>query len=335
MKKLWEALALFTKKFDKRKVVEKYLLDDLFLDSIRNTEYVSSRGILFNTDIHNLSPQSSNVDTHFINHLPDNINNYFADLIPSVYICSDEINLFAEIVLPKIKKPFVLVSGDSDISVNYSNFGKSIDEILNCKFLKRWFCQNIDFDHEKLNALPIGMDYHSVWRDPKIWSDPHPLPSDQEIKIKSIKKRTKPAHLRDDKIFCNWHFSLSHGQRKDCFNRVNKQLCFFQSSTIPRYRSWELQTEFKFVLSPNGQGIDCHRTWEALILGCIPIIQPSLVAEKLFKNLPVIVIDDWEALNQAFLLKKFDFLNFNFDSDVLRLNYWVNEINHSKNVSQA
>jgi hypothetical protein len=32
---------------------------------------------------------------------------------------------------------------------------------------------------------------------------------------------------------------------------------------------------YAFVASPYGGGPDCHRTWEALILGCIPIVKSS------------------------------------------------------------
>ena len=30
--------------------------------------------------------------------------------------------------------------------------------------------------------------------------------------------------------------------------------------------------KYTFILSPAGIGLDCHRTWEALCLGCIPIV---------------------------------------------------------------
>ena len=46
-------------------------------------------------------------------------------------------------------------------------------------------------------------------------------------------------------------------------------------------------SKFKFVLSPPGAGIDCHRTWELLYLDCIPIVQSSTINE-LYDDLPVL-----------------------------------------------
>jgi hypothetical protein len=60
-----------------------------------------------------------------------------------------------------------------------------------------------------------------------------------------------------------------------------------------------------YCLSPRGAGIDCHRTWEALYLGCIPIVRrhDELTAfsmdtddTRVFRKgdgLPIMVVDDW------------------------------------------
>jgi hypothetical protein len=33
-----------------------------------------------------------------------------------------------------------------------------------------------------------------------------------------------------------------------------------------------MMSDYQFVASPMGNGYDCHRTWEALALGCVPIV---------------------------------------------------------------
>ena len=42
-----------------------------------------------------------------------------------------------------------------------------------------------------------------------------------------------------------------------------------------RLITWNKQKDFAFVLCPHGGGLDCHRNWEALCLGCIPIVKTS------------------------------------------------------------
>jgi hypothetical protein len=49
-----------------------------------------------------------------------------------------------------------------------------------------------------------------------------------------------------------------------------------------------------FVPSPAGNGLDCHRTWEALYLGCIPV---ALRSEYCGDNSwPVMIVDSWDEL---------------------------------------
>ena len=84
--------------------------------------------------------------------------------------------------------------------------------------------------------------------------------------------------------------------------------------------------EYSFILSPFGVGMDCHRTWEALSLGCIPIIcAPDF--KKMFEDLPVLIINDWNEINEILLnntLNTFKEKNFNYD--ILTLEYWKNKI---------
>lgn len=47
-----------------------------------------------------------------------------------------------------------------------------------------------------------------------------------------------------------------------------------------------------FVASPPGNGPDCHRTWEAMYAGTIPIVVRSAWAFE-HKNWPVMIVDDW------------------------------------------
>ena len=47
-----------------------------------------------------------------------------------------------------------------------------------------------------------------------------------------------------------------------------------------------------FVPSPAGNGLDCHRTWEALYLGAVPVVLKSEYTGD--ESWPVLVIDSWE-----------------------------------------
>ena len=91
---------------------------------------------------------------------------------------------------------------------------------------------------------------------------------------------------------------------------------------LKRTQTWINTTKYAFVLSPYGQGMDCHRTWEALILGSIPILK-SKEFVNMFKDLPILFVDDWSDINQQLLddtIEKFKNMTFNYDK--LTLEYW-------------
>jgi hypothetical protein len=68
-------------------------------------------------------------------------------------------------------------------------------------------------------------------------------------------------------------------------------------------RIYERNREYPFWLSPRGNGIDCHRTWEALYLDIIPIVWNSSL-NVLYENLPVVIINDYKEVNEKFLYEK-------------------------------
>jgi len=52
--------------------------------------------------------------------------------------------------------------------------------------------------------------------------------------------------------------------------------------------------ETLFVLSPPGNGLDCHRTWEAVYLGAVPVVLRSSFAPSLLERAPILAVDKWD-----------------------------------------
>ena len=103
---------------------------------------------------------------------------------------------------------------------------------------------------------------------------------------------------------------------------------FYEPYKTTKEQTYINQSKYSFVISPLGHGMDCHRTWEALILGCIVIVQTSPL-DSIYKDLPVLIINDWSDITQDLLqntIKKFE--NKTFLYDKLTLNYWINKIKY-------
>ncbi len=56
----------------------------------------------------------------------------------------------------------------------------------------------------------------------------------------------------------------------------------------------KLMRKSLFVPSPAGNGLDCHRTWEALYLGAVPVVLKSEFCGD--STWPVLVIDQWDEI---------------------------------------
>jgi hypothetical protein len=62
---------------------------------------------------------------------------------------------------------------------------------------------------------------------------------------------------------------------------------------------------YKFVISPEGNGIDCHRHYEALIAGCIPIVEYHLGIAGKYGNCPILYTRDYSEITPEYLEAKY------------------------------
>ena len=292
--------------------------------------FVNSRGILKSCTFHSLNPKSSckTDSAYLINMLKSN--KMFNGM--SIYVCSDLLKFFVNQILPHIKNTFALVSGDSDLCVPLEALkqGETL-KLLNSPYLLKWFIQNTRIqDNEKIVQLPIGLDYHTISNNPKsTWKQPgeNHLPKFQEHILAQIKEKSVPFENRNLKIYINFTTNNDRfNQRKNALDTIPQNLLVIEPNSTSRTYYWNQIIKHAFVLSPFGVGMDCHRTWEALCLGSIPIIcAPHF--KKLFADLPVLIVNDWSEITEELLqstIESFKEKTFNYKK--LSLAYWRNKI---------
>ena len=293
--------------------------------SEKNCLYVGSRGILKSCDVYKDPPVSSTADLPDLDKIQEN---------STVYICTTAIPNFVK-NLDNIKHRFILVSGDADEEVFKQVFESKDDFITfveNDKIV-HWFAQNCVSVHDKITNLPIGLDYHSLAKNASSHGE-QKSPSEQEKLLINIKNKCKPFYQRENKCYLNfvyppdvYHYSFD---RKEALAELNKDLLFKEKDNEKRETCWQNQTSCAFVISPFGNGMDCHRTWEALVLGCIPIVRFSGM-NPLFDELPVLIIDKWSDVTQELLDKTVnEFKDKTFNYEKLKLQYWTDKINSYK-----
>ena len=288
------------------------------------SSFVSSRGLAKSCSNHNkiLISSCSAIDEDLLRNLQKG---------SSIYVCSDALINFAQFFLDHISQPFVLVSGDSDITIDEDLLTNIyIKNMLESDKLIGWFAQNLSSRHPKLFQSPIGIDYHSHWNNHQEWGSNRSSALAQEASLLEIASDSK--FIKDRKLisYSNWHFFKERGDRQDCYNQIDKNATFFEPKRVSRLISWKRQSECMFVLSPQGVGMDCHRTWESILLGNIVIAKHSQL-DDLYRNLPVILVDRWSDVNQDLLRKSLSEMIYQkFDFSPLFLQHWAAKINQNK-----
>jgi hypothetical protein len=292
--------------------------------------FVNSRGILKSCSFHSANPQSS----------CNNDNGYLINMIQSdkmfhgmsIYVCSDLLFFFVSQILPHIKHRFVLVSGDSDLTVPKEALVPDLFSILiKSSFLLKWFAQNTRVQrHPLICQLPIGLDFHTISTNPtspwKLDEESH-LPGQQELVLVNIRENMIPFHERPRQIYIN--YSLSNDrfeERRKALEEIPPELLQVNNDFIKRTPNWNIISNIAFVLSPCGNGLDCHRTWETLCLGAIPIVRNTFFSD-MYRDLPVLIVNEWTDINQQLLDKTIeDFKHREFNYKKLALGYWVRKI---------
>lgn len=289
---------------------------------MNNSYYVCSRGILNSCDFHSKVPISS------IKYMIEyNLTGFTNG--STLYICSNAFPYFIQNILPYFSYSFILVSGDCDETMPNDIFDNVHTFIENPKII-HWFCQNWVGNHPKVSIIPIGLDYHTMETRNTDWGS-QMNHGDQEKQLVELPKI--PFYERKLKCYSNFHFftTTRYGyDRLDAIKKIPNELVFYEPIKIERIQSWKNQLHYAFVISPHGNGLDCHRTWEALCLGCIPIVKTSKI-DPLYNDLPVLIVQDWSDINLKLLettIDEFKLKTFNYNK--LTLKYWMDKINSHK-----
>jgi glycosyltransferase involved in cell wall biosynthesis len=99
---------------------------------------------------------------------------------------------------------------------------------------------------------------------------------------------------------------------------------------------------YKFVISPEGNGIDCHRHYEALMAGCIPIVEDRDNIREKYKGCPILYTKDYSEITESYLNEKYnEMIHTTYDFSRLLMstysemeqqqikdngNYWANRL---------
>jgi hypothetical protein len=93
-------------------------------------------------------------------------------------------------------------------------------------------------------------------------------------------------------------------------------------------RYFEAVRRSTFVLSPPGNGPDCHRTWEALYSGAVPVVLASALSAKLTDGLPILRVESYEEFLKLSWIEKSRLIDpfRNMRPSRAYMPYWCNHL---------
>lgn len=237
-----------------------------------------------------------------------------------IFVQMNQLQKFLSTDISRISCKIKLITHNGDTNIN-NNYNRYLSDTIT-----QWWSTNCDSNDPRMNQIPIGLQCKNLYYIGN--------PQGDDSIINSAKK-VDASKCDDVLLTFNKNTNLYH--RTNVYNYfINKNFvnerCYTQDdrSNVDFIIDYLVDIKrHKFVLCPWGNGYDCHRNWEVMYMGSIPIIQkhPSL---KYYKDLPVWLVDDWSIVTKENLDRKFlEITSKNYNLDKLYFNYWKEKI-HSE-----
>ena len=267
-------------------------------------------------------------------------------------------------VSSSISDPFVLITRsnfdelipypDSD---SHEQYVPAYSAILEHRQLVGWYGSNKVTQHPKLIALPLGAKWQ--WRGTSF----HAEDESKALVSKLLSYYALDVmynffgKTRDQLIYVSMTESSSDNANYAPWRRSRRKAAQALQNNFPATNAVDINMNkqpmisnvkgcdghpeleqyliqlqhYKFVLSPAGNGPDAHRTWEALMMGCIPIVLRGPF-DELYSGLPVIMLNSWDELAPETLERAYTRLRYGqqiFKFDKLFTPYWFRLIDQA------
>lgn len=178
----------------------------------------------------------------------------------------------------------------------------------------RIFVQNNEYDHPKVHIMPIGIrDCGSIVAMHRRYNQRYLLEKGASLRT-SLGANVRP-------IKCLLCFSIwTHPSRQECYDlfagagasssfvyNLNDASAVMSEVTpeennhfekVPAALVYDKTLESRYALCPRGCGVDTHRFYECIYLGCVPIVlRTHTVFDRLYApdtGFPCLVVERWE-----------------------------------------
>ncbi len=155
-----------------------------------------------------------------------------------------------------------------------------------------WYAQNLDVVNGGiLNPIPIGMENFGWHKGTKY------------VEVEFIRAMNIP---RQKILYLNCELSTNPKERGECVQILSRlPNVTYRQNKISYDKYLREMAQHIFVACPDGNGLDTHRMWEALYIGCIPVAKRRVFTERLSEHFPMVLVKDWREVTHQKLMQFF------------------------------
>lgn len=156
---------------------------------------------------------------------------------------------------------------------------------------------NAEFNNDRIFPFPYGLQ-RQILRPNEDYDDRVNILKGQ------IGVKIEPTKL----LYINCGVSRNNVERAYLLNfedklwtttRFNKDSMHFPYSKYLDFLN-EMR-DHKFMVCPQGHGMDCHRNWELLYLNRVPVMKDHPYFRRLMAGFPVLFVNDWSDVSKELL----------------------------------
>ncbi len=177
----------------------------------------------------------------------------------------------------------------------------------------RVFAQNLIEEVSGWGVLPIGLENAQLSQNG--------IPG-----WFNASRKKKPKWDKTFRVFSSFSIWTNPSIRNQALLSLQKCPVVDIEGQLSARKHHEALREYAFVAAPPGNGADTHRVWEAIYLGCVPIVLESYLTRH-YKSigLPIVVVKDFrevEDWSESSLREKYAELTDKFESEYLWVMKW-------------
>jgi hypothetical protein len=150
-------------------------------------------------------------------------------------------------------------------------------------FFDTVFAVNITKQFSNIRPLPIGLENLHYFNNGRL----------RDFTYIKNKSSYNFFPKKSDMIFSAFNITTNPSVRKKVYEDVvSSRFDSHKSKLSPEeYRSKVMSSYY--TISPPGNGPDCHRTWEAIYLKCVPVVLEGYLSTDFTDSCPIVVTKDY------------------------------------------